>query len=146
MLMGGIDKLNFLKSFMKVVIATTLIVFLCLGLYYYFYIKTSQTKMIPNKNEYGGFYDDTGKVVTYSGMARDTTDGAALEFQASVSDVYFYLEGMDYWPAEYANQQVIVTGKLVQKKYVMSSKVGEDTVTVQQEGVRYVLEDPQVTK
>ena len=82
---------------------------------------------------------DVGKVVTYSGFARDNKAGATLSIEGVMGAV-IYIDGLSAWPKEYLGQRIEVTGTLTYKKYIPNPTNNDGLVSQGAEGRQYVLE------
>ncbi len=78
------------------------------------------------------------KTVVLEGKAAYAKAGAAL----FVNDNPVYIEGLDYWPQDFIDKQVILSGKLVFKSYIPKVETDESGLMRQGSGRGndYVLE------
>lgn len=78
------------------------------------------------------------KDVSLEGTTADDKASAVL----LVSDNPVYIEGLNYWPKNLIDKQIVVTGKLVLKKYIPKAETDKNGLTSQggSGGNDYVLE------
>ena len=79
------------------------------------------------------------KKTTLSGVARDAKGGAIL---FTLEKAVIYIEGLDFWPPELCDEQVVVTGILTRKKYIPAPTTDKNgAISTGAEGEQFVLEN-----
>ena len=64
--------------------------------------------------------DTAGGQTSVEGVAQDAKMGAVV---VDAQNQPIYIQGLESWPQEFSGKQVVVTGMLVQKKYLPTATV-----------------------
>lgn len=102
----------------------------------YFLTSYQTKKNYVNNNQ--SSQELVNKAVTLEGKAVDAKAGAVL----LMNDNPVYIEGLDYWPQDFIDKQVTLSGKLVLKSYIPKAETDENGLISQggSGGNNYILE------
>ncbi len=111
--------MNLMRS--KYIVPTSLL--LILFLFIFSFYQTKKNHMDNNQSLHGL----VNTMVTLEGKANDTKIGAVI----LVDGTHVYVEGLEYWPQDFINENVTLFGKLVVKSYGSKGEIKETGVISQ---------------
>lgn len=117
---------------------------LILGLVYYLISYQTKENYSDNRQPNQSLQELVNKIVTLEGITANAKSGAVL----LVDDSTVYVEGLNYWPKDFIDKQITLSGKLVFKSYIPQAQIDENGL-VSQGGSgqnNYVLENVDVGK
>ena len=104
-----------------------LIVFILAIILSFIYVLTSYQTKPNNMTNNLSLQQSINTIASLEGKAANAKAGAVL----LLSDNPVYIEGLDYWPQNFIDKQIVLSGKLTLKKYIPKAETDENGLTSQ---------------